>query len=113
MKALRLLAAVLLVVTLALHIIVYFRTPDVPGMFGFVVFGIIYGIIGVLLFTKKMYPVYLGLIFPIIGFIIANVKFGFPALISLDAILHLIDIIVVICCAILILNREKPAEVTS
>ena len=112
MKTLRLIAAILLIVTFPLHIIVYAKSPDVAGMIGFVVFGIIYGTIGALLFTKKKYPVYLGLIFPIIGFIIANVKFGFPDLVSLDAVMNLIDIIVIICCAVLILNWRTPAVVT-
>ena len=63
----------------------------------------------VLLFTRKMYPVYLGLVIPLIGLIIALIKFGVPELVSLETALHLIDIVVIVCCAILIMKQKKLA----
>ncbi len=113
MKTIRLFAGVLLVITFVLHMYVYAKAPGDPGMIGFLVFGIIYGLIGILLFTRKMYPVYLGLIFPLIGLTMALVKFGVPELVSLETLLHLIDVIVIVCCIILIAKRKKSAEVTN
>jgi hypothetical protein len=108
MKTIRLVAGVLLVITCVLHFIMYNKMQDEPGAIGLIVFGIIYGIIGVLLFTRKMYPVYLGLVIPLIGLIIALIKFGVPELVSLETSLHLIDIVVIVCCAILIAKQKKP-----
>ena len=109
MKTIRLVAGVLLVITCALHFIMYNKMQDEPGAIGLIVFGIIYGIIGVLLFTRKMYPVYLGLVIPLIGLIIALIKFGVPELVSLETALHLIDVVVIVCCAILIAKQKKLA----
>jgi hypothetical protein len=113
MKTIRLVPAVLLVITCVLHFIMYNKMQDEPGAIGLIVFGIIYGIIGVLLFTRKVYPVYLGLIIPLIGLTIALIKFGVPELVSLETLLHLIDVIVIVSCIILIAKHKKPAEVTN
>ena len=107
MKTIRLLAGTLLVITGVLHIILYIKAPNDPGIIGMLVFGIIYGVTGLLLFTQKMYPIFLGLILPLIGMTMAIIKFGFPVLISMMALLLLIDLIVIICCVYLVLNRGK------
>jgi hypothetical protein len=99
------------VITGVVHIIMYSKAPDDPGMIGMLDFGIIYGLTGLLLFTQKKYPVYLGLIFPLIGFALALIKFGFPVLISMMTVLYLIDVIVIICCALLILSRKEASEI--
>ncbi len=113
MKTIRLIAGILLLITGVLHVILYAKTPDEPGMIGYLVFGIIYAIIGLLLFTRNWYPVYLGLILPSIGFTICLIKFGFPALVSIDTLLYIIDVIVIICCIVLIVNRKKISETTT
>ncbi|MCJ7446109.1 MAG: DUF308 domain-containing protein [Bacteroidales bacterium] len=113
MKTIRLLAGLLLVISGVLHIAMYFKVPNDPGSIGMLVFGIIYGLTGLLLFTPKMYPVYLGLIFPLIGMTVALIKFGFPVLVSMMTLLYLIDVIVIICCVFLIVNRKKASEVTN
>jgi hypothetical protein len=40
------------------------------------------------------------------------IKFGFPTLVSLKTVLNIIDVIVIICCAMLLANREKVSETT-
>jgi len=110
MKTIRILAGILLLITGVLHAILYIKTPDEPGMIGYLVFGIIYACIGILLFTRNIYPVYLGLIFPLIGFIISLIKFGFPIFISIDTLLYVIDIVVIICCVMLVMKRKKLIE---
>jgi len=107
MKTIRLLAGILLVITGVMHIAMYIKAPNDSGSIGVLAFGIIYSVIGLLLFTKKMYPVYLGLILPLIGMTLSIIKFGFPVLISMMALFTLIDIIVIVCCGYLIINRKK------
>ncbi len=106
MKTLRMIAGILLLITGVLHIVGYFQAPNDPGSIGMLVFGFIYGITGLLLFTKNLYPLYLGLILPLIGMTVYIIKFGFPDVISVMFLLLLIDIIVIICCAYL-LNKRK------
>lgn len=107
MKTIRIIAGILLVISGVLHVVMYIKTLNDPGSIGTLIFGIIYGIIGLMLFTKQKYPVYLAVIFPLIGMTIAIIKLGFPALISLLALLLLIDVIVIISCFYLLLNQKK------
>jgi uncharacterized membrane protein HdeD (DUF308 family) len=107
MKTIRLLAGILLLITGILHVVLYLKTQNDPGSIGLLIFGIIYAVIGFLLFNKKIYPLYLGLIIPLIGMTLSLVKFGIPSLISLLALFKVIGIIVIICCGYLLLNRKK------
>ncbi|MGE5457384.1 MAG: hypothetical protein ACM3RX_03435 [Methanococcaceae archaeon] len=86
MKTIRILAGILLLITGILHAVLYVQTPDDPGIIGVLVFGIIYGIIGLLLFNNKVYPLYLGSIIPLIGMTLSIIKFGIPELISMLAL---------------------------
>ena len=107
MRTIRFLAALLLVITGVMHIVLYFKAPNDPGALGMMAFGIIYGVSGLLLFTTKVYAVILGLVFPIIGMTAAIVKFGLKDLSYTMALLYLIDVIVITCCAYLLINRKK------
>ena len=106
MKTIRLIAGILLVISGVLHVVMYIKTQDDPGSIGTLIFGIIYATTGLLLFTRQKYPVYLAVIFPLIGMTIALIKFGFPVLTSLMALLVLIDILVIIGCGYILLKRE-------
>jgi len=107
MKTIRLIAGMLLVISGVLHLVMYIKIQnDDPGSIGTLIFGIIYGTTGLLLFTKQKYPVYLAVIFPLIGMTIALIKFGFPALTSLMALLVLIDILVIIGCGYILMTRK-------
>ena len=106
MKTIRLIAGMLLVISGVLHVVMYIKTQNDPGSIGTLIFGIIYATTGLLLFTKQKYPVYLAVIFPLIGMTIALIKFGFPALSSLMALLVLIDILVIIGCGYILMTRK-------
>ena len=106
MKTIRLIAGMLLVISGVLHVVMYIKTQNDPGSIGTLIFGIIYATTGLLLFTKQKYPVYLAVIFPLIGMTIALIKFGFPALTSLMALLFLIDILVIIGCGYILMTRK-------
>jgi uncharacterized membrane protein HdeD (DUF308 family) len=107
MKPIRLLAGILLLITGVLHIVLYFKDPNMSGSIGLLIFGIIYSFIGILLFNRKIYPLYLGLIIPLIGMTLSIIRFGIPDLISLLALFKLIGVIVIICCGYLVLNSKK------
>jgi hypothetical protein len=107
MKNIRYVAAMLLLISGVLHIVLYSKTPHDPGILGALVFGIIYAAIGLLLFMPNTYAVYLGLIFPIVGLIAAFVKVGIHNFGYIMVLLLLIDIVVIICCAHLLINHTK------
>jgi len=107
MRTIRFLAALLLVITGVMHLVLYFKAPDDPAALGMLAFGVIFGVSGLLLFTSKMYAVMLGLVFPIIGMTAGIAKFGLNDLSYTMALLYLIDVVVVICCTYLLLKRYK------
>jgi len=107
MRTIRLLSGLLLITNGVLHIVEYLNISNEPGSIGILVFGLIYIVIGALLFYKKMYPVYLGIIFPLIGMTLSIIKFGIPELISLSALFKLIGLIVIICCAYILIKHNR------
>ena len=107
MKTIRLLAGILLLISGVLHIVAYFQAPDSPGSIPVLSFGVIYMIVGSLLFNRKKYPLYLAIIVPLIGMTLSLIKFGIPELISLSALFKVLEIIAVICCLVLLFKSQK------
>jgi uncharacterized membrane protein HdeD (DUF308 family) len=107
MRTIRLLAGILLLISGILHIAAYFKAPDSPGSIPVLSFGIIYMIVGALLFNRKMYPLYLAIIVPLIGMTLSLIKFGIPELISLSALFKVLEIISIVCCLALLLRSQK------
>lgn len=107
MKAIRFMAGILLLVSGALHIVAYFQAPESPGSIPVLAFGIIYMIVGALLFNTKKYPLYLAIIIPLIGMTLSLIKFGIPELISLSALFKVLEIIAVVCCFVLLVKSQK------
>ncbi len=103
----RLFAGILLLISGILHIIAYFRAPDSPGSIPVLAFGVIYMIVGFLLFSRKRYPLYLAIIVPFTGMTLSLIKFGIPELISLSALFKVLEIIAVVCCIVLLLKSQK------
>jgi len=108
MKPIRLLAGILQLISGVLHIVAYFQAPDSQGSIPVLLFGIIYIIIGALLFNRKKYPLYLAIIVPLIGMTLSLVKFGIPELVSLSALFKVLEIIAIVCCVVLLINGKKP-----
>ena len=107
MKTIRLLAGILLLLSGILHIIAYFQAPDSPGSIPVLAFGIIYMIVGTLLFNRKKYPVYLAILLPVIGMTLSLIKFGIPELVSMSALFKVLEIIAVVCCCALLIKSKK------
>lgn len=105
MKTIRQISGLLLIVNGMLHVFEYVNLSD--SSIGILVFGIIYLITGILLFNKKLYPLYLGVFIPLIGMTLSLIKFGIPELLSLSALFKLFGIIVVFCCVYILFNYKK------
>jgi uncharacterized membrane protein HdeD (DUF308 family) len=103
MNTIRFISGLLLIVSGVLHFVVYYRDPKKSGSIGILAFGIIYCIIGLLLFNSRMYPLYLGIIVPLTGMILSLIKFGLPKLASISAIFKLFEIVAIILCCVLLL----------
>jgi hypothetical protein len=107
MKTIRYLAALLLLITGVLHVLPMFKEVRDANALPMLGFGIVYFIIGVLLFMDKKYARILGVVFPLIGL---GVGFGVVGLKNWDAmlsIMFIIDAVVAIGCLILLLNKNK------
>lgn len=104
MKTIRLVAGINLLVSGILHIVAYFQAPDSPGSIPVLSFGVIYMVIGLLLFNRKKYPVYLAIIVPLIGMTLSLIKFGIPGLVSLSALFKVLEIVAVVCCIVLLIK---------
>jgi uncharacterized membrane protein HdeD (DUF308 family) len=107
MRTFRLLAGILLLISGILHIAAYFKAPDSPGSIPVLSFGVIYMIVGFLLFNRKKYPVYLAIIIPLTGMTLSLIKFGIPELISLSALFKVLEIIAVVCCCVLLIKSQE------
>jgi uncharacterized membrane protein HdeD (DUF308 family) len=107
MKTIRLMAGILLMISGVLHIVAYFQAPESPGSIPVLAFGVIYVIVGVLLFNRKKYPLYLAIFVPLIGMTLSLIKFGIPELISLSALFKVLEIIAIVCCVVLLIKRKK------
>jgi uncharacterized membrane protein HdeD (DUF308 family) len=107
MKIIRLLAGILLIINGVLHIVLYLQTSNNAASIGILAFGIIYIITGLLLFNNKRYPIYLGIIIPLIGMSLSLIKFGVPELISLSALFKAIGLLVIICCSYILIRQKN------
>ncbi len=107
MKPIRYLAAGLLLLTGVLHILPIFKTPSDTNSIPMLVFGIIYFSIGVLLIMKIKYDSLLGIIFPLIGLGTGFFVVGIKNWNTMLAFMFVIDAVVMICCLILLLNKNK------
>jgi uncharacterized membrane protein HdeD (DUF308 family) len=104
MRTIRLLAGILILVSGILHIVAYFQAPESPGSIPVLSFGVLYLIVGSLLFNRKKYPVYLAVIVPLIGMTLSLIKFGIPELVSLSALFKVLEIAAVVCCVVLLVK---------
>jgi uncharacterized membrane protein HdeD (DUF308 family) len=106
MKTIRLLAGILLLISGVLHIVAYLQAPESPGSIPVLAFGVIYVIVGALLFNRKKYPLYLAIFVPLIGMTLSLIKFGIPELISLSALFKVLEIIAIVCCIVLLAKSQ-------
>lgn len=107
MKTVRYLAAFLMLATGIMHILPMFTVPKDPNALPMLGFAIAYLTIGVLLILNKKIANVLGIVIPLIGLAIGFFKIGFENWDSMLTIMFIIDAVVIICCIVLMLNRNK------
>lgn len=107
MSAIRIITALLFVLTGILHALPVFKVPPEPDALAMLAFGIVYFTIGVLLFLNiKIAPV-LGIIFPFIGLIAGFFAIGPENFTSMLVFLFVLDVIVIVCCAFLVFDKKR------
>ena len=113
MKTIRLIAGTLLLISGILHIVSYFMVPDSQGSIPVLSFGVIYMIVGFLLFNRKRYPVYLAIVVPLIGMTLSIIKFGIPELISMSALFKALELAAIACCIVLLIKNPTTEWINS
>jgi len=107
MKPIRYLATGLLLFSGILHLYFAIKGPSDPNFVPALVFGIVYFTLGVLLILKKRFAIWLGFIIPIIPLASSPFMVDFKNLDALTIIVLAIDLAILICCLILLLNKNK------
>jgi uncharacterized membrane protein HdeD (DUF308 family) len=107
MKTIRYVAALLMLLTGVLHIMPMFKSPQDPNAIPMLVFGIVYFVIGVLLIMNLKFAPILGIAFPLIGLGTGFFVVGLKNWTTMLTFLFVIDAVVVICCIVLLLNKNK------
>jgi uncharacterized membrane protein HdeD (DUF308 family) len=107
MKTIRYFAALLMLITGVLHILPMFGEPRDPNALPMLAFGIAYFIIGILLILKIRFSEVLGIVVPLVGLGTGFFVVGLKNWDTMLSILFIIDAIVVICCIVLLLNKNK------
>ena len=105
MKAIRLLAASMFLLTGILHLYLALKTPADPNFIVTLAFGIVYFATGVLLLMKMGFARWLGLI-PIVPMVMAPFMLDLSNL-DWTMVWFPIELIAVICCIILLLKKSK------
>jgi hypothetical protein len=106
MKTLRQIAGVILLISGILHAFVYLCSPGNTTI-GLLVFGVLYFVVGLLLFGKGKNPLYLGIIVPLTGMTLSLIKMGIPEIISWSALFKLLSVSTIVCCCIVLLKKAR------
>ena len=107
MKTIRYFAGILMIITGILHFLPILTDPGNPDAVPMLVFGIAYLSIGVLLFLNKYIGQIIGVLIPLIGLGIGLFKIGISNWDTMLSIMFIIDAVVIVCCIILLLNRNR------
>jgi len=105
-KLLRFLAALLMLISGVWHTVLFIKSPEsVPLL----VFGILFAIIGIVLFMSGKIGLYLGLL-PITGICAALIAVGLRNFDFSMVVLVIIDIVVISICLYLILSKKEAVQ---
>ena len=105
MKAIRLLAASMFILTGGLHLYKAFSAPTDPDFILILAFGVVYFATGVLLVMNKRFAIWMGLI-PIIPLVMAPFMLDFQNM-DWSFVWIPIEIVAVICCIVLLVKKSK------
>jgi uncharacterized membrane protein HdeD (DUF308 family) len=107
MKAIRYFAAGLFLINGILHFYYATKGPSDPDFAIGLVGGIIYCALGVLFILNKKFALLIGLIIPIIALVVTPFMVELKTLKAVDIATLACDLLLVICCLILLLNKNK------
>lgn len=107
MKTIRLLAAWLLLLTGILHLLFAFMPYAGSNFVPFIVFGIVYFLIGLLILSKKDLGIWLGLLVPLIPIVLIPNMIAHKTLGHKMMLLLGIDMVIIVCCLLIVLNKSK------
>jgi uncharacterized membrane protein HdeD (DUF308 family) len=107
MKTIRYLAACLMLFSGIAHLILAIKDPSDQYFVLSIAFGIIYLAIGTFLILKKKFAIWMGLLIPIIPLVLSTFMVDLKTLDTWSIVILAIDLVVVICCLILLLNKNK------
>jgi len=107
MKAIRYLAAALFLLDGILHLYFVTKGPSDPNFLAALAFGIIYFALGVLLILNKKFAFWPGFIIPILPLALALFTVDFKTLDAISITILVCDVLVVICCLILLMNKNR------
>jgi uncharacterized membrane protein HdeD (DUF308 family) len=107
MKTIRYSAGILMLITGILHLLPMFSSPRDPNALPMLAFGIAYLITGIVLIMNKNFASIMGIAFPFIGLATGFFVVGLKNWDTMLTIMFLIDAFVVICCIVLLMNRNK------
>jgi uncharacterized membrane protein HdeD (DUF308 family) len=107
MKTIRYFAGILMLITGLLHVMPMFSETRDPNALPMLAFGIAYFVTGVLLVLNKKFSPIMGIAFPLIGLATGFFVVGLKNWNTMLTIMFLIDAVVVICCIVLLMNRNK------
>ena len=107
MKAIRYLAAALFLLDGILNLYFVTKGPSDPNFVAALAFGIIYFALGVLLILNKKFAFWPGFIIPILPLALALFTVDFKTLDAISITILVCDVLVVICCLILLMNKNR------
>ncbi len=107
MKTIRYFASLLMLITGVLHILPMFSEPRDPNALPMLAFGIVFFGVGILLLLKIRFSEISGIVFPLIGLGTGFFVVGMKNWDTILSIMFIIDAIVIICCIVLLLNKNK------
>ncbi|HPF03340.1 MAG TPA: hypothetical protein PLE95_09055 [Bacteroidales bacterium] len=107
MKTIRHLAAGLLFLTGVLHIYLSIAESTQEQFLPTLIFGIVYCILGFLIFLKKRFAIWIGLILPLLPLTGSLVKVDFKTTDPMTFIVLGFDLAILLSCLILILSKSK------
>ena len=107
MKPVRYLAAVLLLLTGIVHLILGIKAPGQSEVVLMILFGVAYFVAGLTLLLKPAAGTIMGMVFPLAGLLIGIFKLGPASWSTLFCILFAVDAVILIACCYIRFFQHK------
>lgn len=107
MKAIRYIASILLLAAGVGHLVMFIRSPGDPVSAVILAFGILYAVIGMLLFLDMKYAALAGIILPLAGIIVGLIIFDPSQRTPLLGVLGIAEVAIISLCSILEWKRRR------